>query len=163
MNRAGTLNSSSTGLITLETAYSMSQECEISHRACEMAGLWHSQSIPFSLLRIDVSCMYLLATSQPCSSPPCSLPWSCLDSASAHNQRHFQAHRGLCPVPPSPDYGGSLSRKPWSASTPLLRPLLPLILVPRASSGLALSSPCCSPWHWASLLSSWRPARGGGC
>ena len=56
MNRAGTLNSSSTGLITLETAYSMSQECEISHSACEMAGLWHSQSIPFSLLRIDVSC-----------------------------------------------------------------------------------------------------------
>lgn len=34
----------------------MSQECEISHRACEMAGLWHSQSVPFSLLRIDVSC-----------------------------------------------------------------------------------------------------------
>lgn len=50
------MNSSSIGLITLETAWSMSEEGEISHRACEVASLWHSQSIPFSLLRIDVSC-----------------------------------------------------------------------------------------------------------
>lgn len=104
----------------------------------------HSGSGPGHNPAIASALLYLLAISQPCSSSPCCLPWSCLDSAPAHNQTHFQAHRGLCllpPVPTSPDSGGSLSQKPWSASTPLLRPLLPPILVPEASSGLALSPP----------------------
>lgn len=43
------MHSSSVGLITLETEQGMSEDCE-------MPGLWHGQSIPFSLLRIDVSC-----------------------------------------------------------------------------------------------------------
>lgn len=43
------MNSSSIGLITLEADQGMSEDCE-------MAGLWHGQSIPFYLLRIDVSC-----------------------------------------------------------------------------------------------------------
>lgn len=43
------MNSSFIGLITLEADQGMSVDCE-------MAGLWHGQSIPFHLLRIDVSC-----------------------------------------------------------------------------------------------------------
>lgn len=43
------MNSSSIGLITLEADQGMSE-------GCEMAGLWHGQSSPFHLLRINVSC-----------------------------------------------------------------------------------------------------------
>lgn len=54
MNRLGTLNSSSIGLITLRWKGACLK--------CEMAGLWHSQSVPFSILRIDVSCSQINLT-----------------------------------------------------------------------------------------------------
>lgn len=139
--------------------------CPISSRQCRP--VLHSGSGPGHSPAIASAPLYFLATSQPCSSPPCSLPWSCLDSAPAHNQYTFKPTGvSVCfPQPPFPHYSGPLSQKLWSASTPLLRPLLPLILVAKASSGLALSSPSCSPWKWASLLSSWKPApaQSGGC